>query len=108
MSDSEPTFLHDAIMEVLPELPAVTRNILEEHLESIGVETYDDLRFVEEADWMTVRPENSSLWSVEASPAQSLSLLPVSPQSSSSSTSSSSSGLDTRWENSFETPWTLV
>lgn len=50
MSDSEPTFLCDAIMEVLPELPAVTKDILEEHLQSIGVETYNDLHFIEEAD----------------------------------------------------------
>ncbi|KAL7852596.1 hypothetical protein SRHO_G00171900, partial [Serrasalmus rhombeus] len=41
-------------MEVLPELPAVTKNILEEHMQSIGVETHDDLRFIEEADLMTV------------------------------------------------------
>lgn len=57
MSDSEQTFLDDAIMEVLPELQAVIRNILKEHLQSIGVETYDDLRFVTEADLMTaLRP----------------------------------------------------
>lgn len=57
MSDSERTFLDDAIMEVLPELPAVNRNILVEHLQSIGVEMYDDLRFVTEADVITaLRP----------------------------------------------------
>uniref|UniRef100_A0AAR2JY98 SAM domain-containing protein n=1 Tax=Pygocentrus nattereri TaxID=42514 RepID=A0AAR2JY98_PYGNA len=129
MSDSEPTFLHDAIMEVLPELPAVTKNILEEHMQSIGVETHADLRFIEEADLMTVlrpvqarkllsvwkqkcknatqlwgTPENSSI-SSEASPDQSLSLISVSPQSS-SSTSSSSPQLDTHWEDNFEIPWT--
>uniref|UniRef100_A0AAR2JH03 SAM domain-containing protein n=1 Tax=Pygocentrus nattereri TaxID=42514 RepID=A0AAR2JH03_PYGNA len=116
-------------MEVLPELPAVTKNILEEHMQSIGVETHDDLRFVEEADLMTIlrpvqarkllsvwkqkyknatqlggTPENSSL-SSEASPDQSLSLISVSPQSS-SSTSSSSPQLDTHWEDNFEIPWT--
>ncbi|KAL7853087.1 hypothetical protein SRHO_G00188720 [Serrasalmus rhombeus] len=122
MSDSEPTFLHDAIMEVLPELPAVTKNILEEHMQSIGVETHDDLRFIEEADLMTVlrpvqarkllsvwkqkyqTPENSSI-SSEASPDQSLSLISVSPQSS-LSTSSSNLQLDTHWEDNFEIPWT--
>ncbi|XP_043088730.1 uncharacterized protein LOC122334911 [Puntigrus tetrazona] len=45
MTDSERTFLDVAIMEVLPQLQAVNKNILEEHLQSIGVETYDDLRF---------------------------------------------------------------
>ena len=54
MSDSEQTFLDVAIMEVLPELQAVNKNILEEHLQSIGVETCDDLHFVTEADLMTV------------------------------------------------------
>ncbi|XP_044218597.1 uncharacterized protein LOC122989651 [Thunnus albacares] len=122
MSDSGRTFLDVAIMEALPELQVVNKNILEEHLQSIGVETYDDLRFVTEADLMTVlrpvqarkllsvwkqkyqTPENSSLSSVEASPTQLLSSLSVSPQSS-SSTSSSSLGLDTQWEDNFEIPW---
>ncbi|XP_034542051.1 uncharacterized protein LOC117815324 isoform X1 [Notolabrus celidotus] len=122
MSDSERTFLDVAIMEVLPELPAVNKNILEEHLQSIGVETYDDLRFIKEADLMTTlrpvqarkllsvwkrkyqTPENSSLSSVESSPTQLLSSLSVSPGSS-SSTSSSSPRLDTQWEDNFEIPW---
>ncbi len=57
MSDSERTFLDVAIMEVLPELQAVNKNILEEHLQSIGIETYDDLCFVTEDDLMTaLRP----------------------------------------------------
>lgn len=122
MTDSERTFLDVAIMDALPQLQAVNKNILEEHLQSIGVETYDDLRFVTEADLMTAlrpvearkllavwkrkyhTPENSSLSSVEASPTQSLSSLSVSPQSSSSSTSSSP-GLDTQWDENFEIPW---
>lgn len=57
MSDSERTFLDLAIIEVLPELQAVNKDILVEHLQSIGVETYDDLRFVKEADLVTaLRP----------------------------------------------------
>lgn len=57
MSDSERTFLDVAIMEALPQLPAVNKTILEEHLQSIGVETCDDLRFVTEDDLMTaLRP----------------------------------------------------
>ncbi|XP_048857411.1 uncharacterized protein LOC125724956 [Brienomyrus brachyistius] len=125
MSDSERTFLDVAITEVLPELQAVNKNILEEHLQSIGVETSDDLRFVTEADLMTAlrpvqarkllsawkqkyqTPENSSLSSVEASPTQSLSLLSVSPQSL-SSTSSSSPGRDIHWDDNFEIPWSKL
>ncbi|XP_053332786.1 uncharacterized protein LOC128506392 [Clarias gariepinus] len=122
MTDSERTFLDDAIMEVLPQLQALNKNILEEHLQSIGVETYDDLRFVTETDLMTAlrpvearkllsawkqkyhTPEKTSLSSLEASPTQSLPSRSVSPQSSSSS-SSSSLGLDTRWDVNFEIPW---
>ena len=158
MSDSEQTFLDVIIMEVLPEFQAVNKNILEEHLQAIGVETCDDLCFVTKADFMTAlrplqarkllsvwkqkckskhhtthlfkiksrhghcvilysvnhnliflsfkvqTPENSSLWSVEGSPTQLLSLLSASPQSS-SSTSSSSPGLDTQWDDNFEIPW---
>ncbi|XP_019218393.1 uncharacterized protein LOC102080133 isoform X2 [Oreochromis niloticus] len=125
MSDSERTFLDVAITEVLPELQAVNKNILEEHLQSIGVETSDDLLFVTEADLMTVlrpvqarkllsawkqkyqTPKNSSPSSVEASPTQSLSLLSVSPQSL-SSTSSSSPGCDTHWDDNFEIPWSKL
>ncbi|CAI5678530.1 unnamed protein product [Oreochromis niloticus] len=125
MSDSERTFLDVAITEVLPELQAVNKNILEEHLQSIGVETSDDLLFVTEADLMTVlrpvqarkllsawkqkyqTPENSSLSSVEASSTQSLSLLSISPQSL-SSTSSSSPGCDIHWDDNFEIPWSKL
>lgn len=57
MTDSGRTFLDVAITEALPQLQAINKNILEEHLQSIGVETYDDLRFVTEADLMTaLRP----------------------------------------------------
>lgn len=67
MSHLEQSFLDDAILEVLPELPAVNRNILKDHFESIGVETYDDLRFVTKADLMTaLKPVQSrkvlSVW----------------------------------------------
>ncbi|KAL1276276.1 hypothetical protein QQF64_035899 [Cirrhinus molitorella] len=121
MTDSERTFLDVAIMEVLPQLQAVNKNILEEHLQSIGVETYDDVHFITEADLMTAlrpvearkflsawkwkyhTPEKRSLSSVEASPSQSLPSLSVSPQSSSSS-SSSNPGLDTQWDVNFEIP----
>ncbi|CAB1439098.1 unnamed protein product [Pleuronectes platessa] len=45
MSHPERTFLDVAIMEVLPELQEANKNLLEEHLQSIGVETCEDLRF---------------------------------------------------------------
>lgn len=57
MSVSKRTFLRDAIMEVLPELQGGSRDILEEHLQSTGVQMYDDLHFVTEADLITaLRP----------------------------------------------------
>jgi hypothetical protein len=57
MCDAERTFLDVAITEFLPELPAVIKSILEEHLQSLGVEMADDLRFVTEADLTTaLRP----------------------------------------------------
>lgn len=57
MSDSERTFLRTAITEVLPDLPEVTKDILEETLQSLGVETYDDLKLIEEADLLlALRP----------------------------------------------------
>lgn len=67
MSDSEPNFLDVAIMEALPELSALNKKILEEHLQSIGVETHDDLRFIKEDDLMTaLRPVQArkllSIW----------------------------------------------
>lgn len=55
--DLEQTFLRTAITEVLPDLPEMTKDILEETLQSLGVETYDDFRFIEEADLLsTLRP----------------------------------------------------
>lgn len=57
MNESEETFLHTAITEVLPDLPAATKDILEEHLQSLGVEMYDDLRFIGEDDLLSaLRP----------------------------------------------------
>lgn len=57
MTDLETTFLRTAITEVLPDLPEVTKNILEETLQSLGVETYDDFQFIEESDLLSaLRP----------------------------------------------------
>ncbi|KAI4881481.1 hypothetical protein NFI96_012226 [Prochilodus magdalenae] len=54
MIDLEQTFLHTAITEVLPDLSEVTKDILEETLQSTGVETYDDFQFIEEGDLLSV------------------------------------------------------
>lgn len=54
MSDLEQAFLHTAITEVLPDLPEVAKDILEETLQSLGVETCDDLKFIEAADLLSV------------------------------------------------------
>lgn len=57
MIDLEQTFLRTAINEVLPGLPEMTKDILEETLQSLGVETYDDFDFIEEADLLSdLRP----------------------------------------------------
>ncbi|KAK0145281.1 hypothetical protein N1851_015824 [Merluccius polli] len=54
MSES---FLHSAITEALPDLPEVSTDILEETLQSLGIETHDDFQFVKEEDLLTaLRP----------------------------------------------------
>lgn len=54
---TEQTFLRTAINEVLPNLPEALKEILEETLQSIGVETYDDLQFIVEEDLLSaLRP----------------------------------------------------
>lgn len=53
----EQTFLRTAISEVLPDLPEMTKDILEESLQSLGVETSDDFQFIDEADLLSsLRP----------------------------------------------------
>ena len=54
MADFEQTFLRTAITEVLPDLPEMQKDILEENLQSLGVETYDDIQFIHEADLLSV------------------------------------------------------
>lgn len=54
MSGSKKTFLRTAVNEVLPDLPEMSKDILEEHLQSLGVDTDEDLQFIEEADLLTV------------------------------------------------------
>ncbi|KAL7885610.1 hypothetical protein AOLI_G00059050 [Acnodon oligacanthus] len=113
MTDSERTVLRTAITEVLPDLSEVTKDILEETLQSIGVETYDDFQFTEEADLLSVlaawklrcqTPETSS-FSVSASPGPPAFLLSISPRSSSSASSSSCQSPEIDWVDSFMIPW---
>lgn len=57
MTDLEATFLRSAINEVLPDLAEVSKEILEETLQSLGIETSDDFKFLEESDLLTaLRP----------------------------------------------------
>lgn len=57
MTESEPTFLRSAINEVLPNLAEMSKNILEETLQSLGIETSDDFKFLQESDLLTaLRP----------------------------------------------------
>lgn len=57
MTDLEPTFLRSAINEVLPDLAEVSKDILEETLQSLGIETSDDFQFLEESDLLkALRP----------------------------------------------------
>lgn len=53
----EQTFLRSAISEVLPDLSEASKDILEEHLQTLGVETSDDFQFLEEGDLLSaLRP----------------------------------------------------
>lgn len=57
MTDWEITFLRRAINEVLPDLAEASKDILEETLQSLGIETSDDFQFLEESDLLTaLRP----------------------------------------------------
>ena len=50
-------FLHSAITEALPDLPEVSKDILEETLQSLGIETHGDFQFVKEEDLLSaLRP----------------------------------------------------
>lgn len=61
MTDLEPTFLHSAINEVLPDITEVSKDILEETLQSLGIETSDDFKFLEESDLCPFKPESCLL-----------------------------------------------
>lgn len=51
------TFLGSAISEALSDLSEINTGLLEKHLQSLGVETSDDFKFIVEADLMSgLRP----------------------------------------------------
>ena len=54
MPDMEQTFLCSAITQVLPDLSEINKDILEEHLRSLRVETSDGFQFIEVANLLTV------------------------------------------------------
>ena len=54
MADAEQNILSSAITKVLPDLPGSSLEILEETLQSLGVETTEDLSFIQEADLLAV------------------------------------------------------
>ncbi|XP_036978633.1 uncharacterized protein LOC119033110 [Acanthopagrus latus] len=117
----EQTFLRSAISEVLPDLSEACEDILEEHLQSLGVETSDDFQFIEEGDLLSalrpiqarkllaawklrcLTPETSSSSAV-ASPRSPISLESNSPRNS-SSTSDNCQSRDVDWVDTFMVPW---
>ncbi|XP_015799130.2 uncharacterized protein [Nothobranchius furzeri] len=118
---AEQTFLRGAINDVLPDLAEVSKEILEETLKSIGVETYNDFQFIAEDDLLSaLRPvqarkalaawksryqdRESSRSPVCTSPETPASLHSSSPLSvSSNSNSNQTSEID--WVDTFEIPW---
>lgn len=51
------SFLRSPITEVLPDLSEVSKDILEETLQSLGVETHYDFQFIKEEDLLSaLRP----------------------------------------------------
>ncbi|KAI4830475.1 hypothetical protein KUCAC02_002105 [Chaenocephalus aceratus] len=111
MTDLEQTCIRSAITEVLPDLPEMTEDILEETLQSLGVETYEDFQFVKEADLPSaLRPFQARkvlvAWKLRrmytcdyCRPSASL------PSYSPRRSSFSCKGPDIDWMDSFVIPW---
>lgn len=104
MVDFAQTFLRAAIVEVLPDLPEMAKDRLEETLQSLGVETNEDLNFIKEKKLLALTLEKSCS-SVDASERPSTSQLPLSPASSISTSSNSSLSSGNDWVDSFAIPW---
>lgn len=54
MDDAHHSSIRSAITRVLPELPTSILDILEETLQSLGVETAEDFTFIQESDLLSV------------------------------------------------------
>lgn len=55
--ETEQNIISNAIITVLPDLPASILHIVLETLQSVGVETTEDLAFIQEADLLSaLRP----------------------------------------------------
>ncbi|XP_019118302.2 uncharacterized protein LOC109139344 isoform X2 [Larimichthys crocea] len=112
--DLTKTFLRTSIDQVLSDLPEMSKQMLEETLQSLGVETSEDFRFIKEEDllsalrpiqavaaWkLTFQISETSSSSVYASPQPSTSS--ASPMQSPNSSSSNSPSND--WLDKFVIP----
>ncbi|KAF7649571.1 hypothetical protein LDENG_00139380 [Lucifuga dentata] len=123
MDDAEQSNISTAITLVLPDLAAAILNILEETLQSLGVETTEDFHFIQEADLLPVlRPVQArklvAAWkqTTQSTGIHNQSAL-TSPASSTCSSSSPSPSLSpfslpirsitaADWIDSFQIPWT--
>lgn len=54
MDDAHTGSIHSTITRGLPELPTSILDILEETLQSLGVETAEDFAFIQESDLLSV------------------------------------------------------
>ncbi|XP_056605722.1 uncharacterized protein LOC130424250 isoform X3 [Triplophysa dalaica] len=105
-----------AIDVILPDLPITTKQSLEDTLKSLGVDTPEDFRFLQESDLVAVlRPIQARKFISVLKETTQISETPrqqhcpsqgsVLSQSSSSSSSRTSSPLSVKWVDSFEVPW---
>ncbi|XP_056623049.1 uncharacterized protein LOC130436430 isoform X1 [Triplophysa dalaica] len=105
-----------AIDVILPDLPITTKQSLEDTLKSLGVDTPEDFRFLQESDLVAVlRPIQARKCISVLKETTQISETPrqqhcpsqgsVLSQSSSSSSSRTSSPLSVKWVDSFEVPW---
>lgn len=54
MDGAHQSNVRSAITKVMPDLPASVLDIIQETLQSLGVETTEDLQFIQEADLLSV------------------------------------------------------
>ncbi|XP_062399830.1 uncharacterized protein LOC134089403 [Sardina pilchardus] len=122
MADSDQNSIRSSISKVLPDLPDPILDLVEETLQSLGVETTEDFHFLQEADLASVlrpiqarrlvaawkltiqSPETHSQSAI--SPSVSPFTSPTSTRSSHSPCPSPSNRIRTAdWVDSFQIPW---